>query len=181
MSEITRRSFLDQSAKGAAGVAAVAGAGNSVAASSVRTTQGDPVDKLHVGLIGSGGMGKSNLRDFLRLEEIECLAVADVDEQRVESGRSLVEERRGKRPDGYRDFRRIIDRKDIDAVIVGTPDHWHALPTIIACQAGKDVYVEKPLATSIEEGRAAQRKQCPSGLNCLRRKRLGGRPRGRVA
>ncbi|MCK4349410.1 MAG: Gfo/Idh/MocA family oxidoreductase, partial [Candidatus Krumholzibacteria bacterium] len=66
----------------------------------------------------------------------------------------IVEEARGKRPDGYKDFRRIIDRNDIDAVIVSTPDHWHALPTVLACQTGKDVYVEKPLATTIEEGRA---------------------------
>ena len=125
-----------------------------LAAPSVRTSQGDPIDKIGVGLIGSGGMGRGDLRDFLRLEEVDCIAVADVDERQIEVGKKLVEERRGKRPDGYRDFRKIIDRKDIDAVIVGTPDHWHALPTIYACESGKDVYVEKPLATSIEEGRA---------------------------
>jgi predicted dehydrogenase len=59
-----------------------------------------------------------------------------------------------KRPETAKDFRRIIDRKDVDAVLVSTPDHWHALPTIAACRAGKDVYVEKPLATTIREGRA---------------------------
>jgi len=99
-------------------------------------------------------MGKGDLRDFLRLEEIECLAVSDVDERRIAEGQALVEKARDRKPDGYQDFRKIIDRKDIDVVIIGTPDHWHALPTISACEAGKDVYVEKPLATSIEEGRA---------------------------
>jgi predicted dehydrogenase len=66
----------------------------------------------------------------------------------------MVEKARRLRPDEYKDFRQIIDRKDIDVVLVCTPDHWHALPTIMACEAGKDVYVEKPLATSISEGRA---------------------------
>ena len=158
MSKITRRGFLDSSAKISVGVAAAAGLGSSaVGAPSVRTSQGSPNEKLHLGLIGSGGMGRSNLRDFLRLDDVECLALADVDERQIGHGSKLVEERRGKRPDGYRDFRQMLDRKDIDAVIIGTPDHWHALPTIIACEAGKDVYVEKPLATSIAEGRAMVR------------------------
>ena len=58
------------------------------------------------------------------------------------------------RPDTVEDFRRVLDRKDIDAVVIATPDHWHAIPTILACQAGKDVYCEKPLAYRIGEGRA---------------------------
>ena len=53
-----------------------------------------------------------------------------------------------------KDFRRVLDRKDVDVVLIATPDHWHALPTVLACQAGKDVYVEKPLAKTIDEGRA---------------------------
>lgn len=153
MKKITRRGFLNESARVSTGIAAI-GAASATGAATVRTSQGSPNDRIHIGLIGSGGMGRADLRDFLRLEEIDCLAVADVDKRRIEEGVRTVEQRRGKRPDGYQDFRRLIERDDIDVVIVGTPDHWHALPTIHACETGKDVYVEKPLATSIEEGQA---------------------------
>ncbi|MCB1129188.1 MAG: Gfo/Idh/MocA family oxidoreductase, partial [Verrucomicrobiae bacterium] len=61
---------------------------------------------------------------------------------------------RGHRPDTVKDFRRVLERKDVDAILVATPDHWHALPTVLGCEAGKDVYVEKPLALTIAEGRA---------------------------
>lgn len=149
MAKISRRSFLDGSTKVSA-AAVAAGISHSAALS---TTQGSPNDQINVGLIGCGGMGGGDLRDFLRLSEIHCLALADVDDRHAAEKATMVEKSRGKRPDTYRDFRRILDRQDIDAVIVATPDHWHALPTIMACQAGKDVYCEKPLATSIKEGR----------------------------
>ncbi|HLV01185.1 MAG TPA: Gfo/Idh/MocA family oxidoreductase [Acidobacteriota bacterium] len=147
MKKISRRKFIGSSA-----VSGVMASSLTSAASS--TKQVSPNDKIHVALIGAGGMGKGDLRDFLRIDEVECLAVADVDESRVQEAKELVKERRGNTPDGYKDFRQIIDRKDIDAVIVATPDHWHALPTIYACESGKDVYVEKPLALTIQEGRA---------------------------
>ncbi len=147
MGKISRRSF----SKISAGAVAMAGIGNASAA--VRTSSASPNDKLTVGLIGAGGMGMGDLRDMLRIPEVDCLAIADVDTRRVEKNREAVEKLRGRKPDGYQDFRRIIERKDIDMVIVGTPDHWHALPTVMACQEGKDVYCEKPLATSIAEGR----------------------------
>ncbi len=111
-------------------------------------------EKLRIGLIGSGGMGTGDLATFLLNPEVECAVVCDVDQGRVAAAAKLVEEKRGKKPDGVKDFRSVLDRKDVDAVIVATPDHWHAIPTVLACQAGKDVYVEKPLATSIGEGRA---------------------------
>jgi len=150
MKSITRRNFLDTSAKVSA-VAAGLGAVSTGSAASNGAVSAN--DKINVALIGSGGMGRGDLRDFLRNPEIECLAIADVDTAQSAKGVELVEEMRGSRPDTFQDFRKILDRKDIDAVIVATPDHWHALPTIMACQAGKDVYCEKPLATSIEEGR----------------------------
>jgi predicted dehydrogenase len=155
MKKITRREFLENSTKALAGATAfIAGfetIGKKMAIAEKRIS---PNDKIHVALIGCGGMGKGNLYSFLRVPEIECLAVADVDAEHLEEGLQIVEDDRGNRPEGYKDFRRILDRKDIDAVIVAAPDHWHALPTINACQSGKDVYVEKPLATTIEEGRA---------------------------
>ena len=152
MKKITRRSFSKMSAGAAAAMAGIKGA-----SAAIRTSPVSPNDRLTVGLIGAGGMGMGDLRDMLRIPEVDCLALADVDTRRVEKNRSAVEKIRGKKPEGYQDFRRIIERKDIDMVIVGTPDHWHALPTILACQEGKDVYCEKPLATSIAEGRVMVR------------------------
>jgi predicted dehydrogenase len=111
-------------------------------------------DRVRVGLIGCGGMGKGDLAAFLLNAEVDCPVVCDVDDAMSAAAAKLVEEKRGRKPEAVRDFRRVIERKDVDAVIVATPDHWHALPTVLACQAGKDVYVEKPLATSIAEGRA---------------------------
>ena len=148
MKKITRRSFSKMSAGAAAAMAGIKGT-----SAAIRTSPVSPNDRLTVGLIGAGGMGMGDLRDMLRIPEVDCLALADVDTRRVEKNRSAVEKIRGKKPEGYQDFRRIIERKDIDMVIVGTPDHWHALPTVLACQEGKDVYCEKPLATTIAEGR----------------------------
>jgi predicted dehydrogenase len=142
MKKISRRQFIGTSALGLSlGPAALADLSKSG-------------DKIRVAVIGSGGMGRGNLATFLAFPDVECPVVCDVDEAMLARGAELVEQRRGKRPDTVKDFRRVIDRKDVDAVLISTPDHWHALPTVYACQAGKDVYVEKPLATSIDEGRA---------------------------
>jgi predicted dehydrogenase len=111
-------------------------------------------EKMRVGLIGCGGMGKGDLATFLLNNEVECPVICDVDDAQLAQGVALVEEKRGKKPETVKDFRRILDRKDVDVVLIATPDHWHALPTVLACQAGKDIYVEKPLATTIAEGRA---------------------------
>ncbi len=111
-------------------------------------------DRIRVGLIGCGGISRGDLSAFLSYPEVDCPVVCDVDDAQIAKGAALVEKLRGHKPDAVKDFRRVLERKDVDAVLVCTPDHWHALPTVLACQAGKDVYVEKPLATTIAEGRA---------------------------
>jgi predicted dehydrogenase len=108
-----------------------------------------PGEKVVVGLIGCGGMGNHHLRNLIARDDVEVAAVCDVFTPRYEQAAQLV----GGRCKGYQDYRYILDRNDIDAIWVATPDHWHALITIRGCQARKDVYVEKPLTTTVYEGR----------------------------
>jgi len=110
-----------------------------------------PSERVRVGMIGVGNQGMNNLRAFLG----DVVAVADVDAGRLARAKAVVEMVGGGKPcDASGDFRRLLDRKDIDAVVVTTPDHWHALATVLACEAGKDVYCEKPLGLTVAEGRA---------------------------
>src|SRR6185295_18724309 len=88
------------------------------------------------------------------VKNIECIAVCDVDDSQSSKAMKEVLEPASQKPElSTRDFRKVLEMKDLDAVIVSTPDHWHALPMVMACQAGKDVYVEKPLSLTIAEGR----------------------------
>jgi predicted dehydrogenase len=155
MQKISRREFLGDSTKASFSAAALATIFAPVMQEGIGQRQSAaPSERARVALIGCGGQGKADLAAFLRLPEVDCAAVADVDDSHLADGLKIISETRKKGAEGYKDFRKILERKDIDAVIVATPDHWHALMTILACQAGKDVYVEKPLATTIEEGRA---------------------------
>jgi predicted dehydrogenase len=147
----TRRRFLRHSVLWTAG-APLLGCLGPLASFSVGAAGAN--ERIRVGLIGSGSMGRGDLSAFLANPNVHCPVVCDVDDRMLGEGVRLVEGQRGIQPDAVKDFRRVIDRRDVDAVVVATPDHWHAIPTIFACQAGKDVYVEKPLATSIDEGRA---------------------------
>jgi predicted dehydrogenase len=104
-------------------------------------------ERVVAALIGSGGRGMG-LLGIHKDPRCTIAAVCDVDQQRTAAAQKKIGD-----CDGYQDFRRILDRKDIDAVLIGTPDHWHAPITIMACQAGKDVYCEKPLCRTIHEGR----------------------------
>jgi len=138
---INRRDFVKRVAFSTmgAGLAVSATGGKDVAAN----------DKIIVGVIGTGRMGTSNLEDFANQPDVEIAAVSDAYQTNLEKGLKATD---GKAK-SYRDFREVLDRKDIDAVVVATPDHWHALQMVLACQAGKDVYVEKPISTSVEEGK----------------------------
>jgi predicted dehydrogenase len=111
-----------------------------------------PSDRINVGVIGCNGQGFADLVAFLEHPQVECLALCDVDESVLNRRAADVEKMRGKKPANlYIDWRKLIDNKDINLVIVGTPDHWHCLQMIAACDAGKDVYCEKPLGRTIEE------------------------------
>src|SRR4051794_13840769 len=150
MTRSNRRTFLKTSAAGAAG-GVLATAVPRAAASQDRTAGANA--RVRVALIGCGGQGTSDLRNALRLGA-QVVALCDVDDEQTAKAAQRVLTDFSQTPDlKTRDFRRVLDRQDVDAVIVGTPDHWHALPTVLACQAGKDVYVEKPLALTIGEGR----------------------------
>jgi predicted dehydrogenase len=102
--------------------------------------------------MGVKGRGGGVLSTFASLGEVEVRYVCDIDEQVREAAIARVEQKTGKRPIGIKDYRQALDDKSLDALASGTPDHWHALPTIHACQAGKDVYVEKPDGHNIIEG-----------------------------
>ncbi|HRZ56743.1 MAG TPA: Gfo/Idh/MocA family oxidoreductase, partial [Candidatus Paceibacterota bacterium] len=149
MNNVSRRNFLRQSSVFAAGLPL---AGGLVLSPLPRAAAAS--EKVRVALIGSGGMGRGDLATFFLSPEVDCPVVCDVDDKQLAEAVKLVKEKRNATPETVKDFRRVLERKDVDAVVVATPDHWHALPTVMACQAGKDVYVEKPLALTIAEGRA---------------------------
>ena len=110
-------------------------------------------DRVRVGCIGIGLIGKRHLLDFLSQPDCEIAAISELYDPRLTEGIETAAEKQKTKPEGFKDFRRMLDSKNIDAVVVSTPDHWHALMTILACAAGKDVYVEKPLTLFIDEGR----------------------------
>jgi predicted dehydrogenase len=127
----TRRTFL--TALSAASYTRIAGANG----------------RVQVGFIGYGLIGSEHVRDFKNQSDADLIALCDVYQPRLEQGVAAC----GGHARSYSDFRKLLDDKDIQAVVVSTPDHWHALMTIMACAAGKDVYVEKPLTLFIKEGR----------------------------
>jgi predicted dehydrogenase len=150
VTSIDRRGFLGKSTAAAAlGLAAPFALGaekRKVAAN----------DKIRVALVGCGGMGMGDLSDFMRLPDFDVVGLCDPDAGRVEGALKAVA-KAGRPTAGIKtdkDFRNIVERKDVDAVIVGTPDHWHAYVLIAACANNKDVYCEKPLSHNIVEGRA---------------------------
>lgn len=145
MSETTsRREFVKKASLGALGLTILPSIYSKVAAS----------DKLRVAHIGLGGMGNSHMNWFANLPEVDIVALCDVDEIRLgETHKKLMGMKPGAKVDTYGDFRHILDRKDIDAITVATPDHWHAQIATLAFKAGKDVYGEKPLSYDMKEGK----------------------------
>lgn len=111
-------------------------------------------DRVRVGFIGVRNQGTGNLKAILRRSDAEVAGLCDVDSEVLARAAALVAEQIGSSVPSCSDYREMLDRADIDAVLITTPDHWHALPTVDACRAGKDVYCEKPLSLTVAEGRA---------------------------
>ena len=110
-------------------------------------------DRIAVAVAGVRGRGGGLLRAFASLSDVDVLYVCDLDPRVLDERAKGVEEQTGRRPEAITDFRKALDDESVDALVLGTPDHWHAIPTIMACQAEKDVYVEKPDGHNILEGR----------------------------
>ncbi len=142
MPSINRREFLGTAAL-AAGTVAMG-----------RSAYAAANEKVNVAVLGCG-RGASLAKHFAALPDAQVIAICDVDENRAGPLREEIEKQTGKRPEYVVDFRTLLDRKDVDALAVATPDHWHAPITIHSCVAGKDVYVEKPASHNINEGRLA--------------------------
>jgi predicted dehydrogenase len=153
MKTLTRRLLLKRTTQLAASTIAVPyivpssalGKGGSVA----------PSERLTMGAIGIGNQGMHNLKNFLTCEDLRVLAVCDVDTNHRIRAKTTVDSAYGNKGcSAYNDFQKILGRNDLDTVLIATPDHWHAILSIQAAKAGKDIYCEKPISLTIAEGRA---------------------------
>src|ERR1700759_1402060 len=146
----SRRQFLQQSSL-------LAGGALVLSPSAFARKRVSPADQINVGAIGINGMGFADLEAALKQPGVNVVALCDIDKNVLDQRlKSLAEKQHidTSKIKTYGDYRKLLEQKDIDVVIIGTPDHWHALIMIEACQAGKDVYVEKPVGNSIGECRA---------------------------
>lgn len=141
MAKSNRREFLGAAAAGSVAVARYARGA---------TTN----DSLKMGLIGAGGYGMNDTRAALKAGGVEMVAICDVDSGRLEENAAAIEKLQGARPRGFKHYADLLDTPGLDAVIIATPPHWHALPFIAAVRKGLAVYCEKPLAYDLREGRA---------------------------
>jgi predicted dehydrogenase len=141
---VERRELLKRAALGV-----IAGAGPDIVQGAQRATPVAPSDRVRIGFIGVGNFGTLNLRQFMSQPDVEVAAICDAHQSAVDQALAST----GGRAAAVRDYRALLERRDIDAVVITTPEHWHALMCIDACDAGKDVYVEKPVAHHIRDGR----------------------------
>jgi predicted dehydrogenase len=148
---LSRRTFLKSTAALAA---------PTIVTSAIRGEKA-PSRKITLGFIGIGAMGRFHLNGLVQSPDVKVLAVSDVVEERRASAKKTVEDHYAKDKskggykgcDAYNDFRDLLKRRDIDAVVIATPDHWHAIPCVMAAEAKKDIYCEKPLTLAIAQGR----------------------------
>src|SRR5271157_5151565 len=139
--EINRRDFMRRAAFATAGVSL------SMAGFSTTKVMGAN-DRIRLGVIGTGRQGTDDMQNFMH-QGVEVAAVCDVYQPNLDKGLAAA----GGKAKSFKDFRNVLDDKEIDVVLIATPDHWHALPMMEACKAGKDVYVEKPICVAVEEGK----------------------------
>ncbi|MCX8108471.1 MAG: Gfo/Idh/MocA family oxidoreductase, partial [Verrucomicrobiae bacterium] len=151
-SKLSRRRFLKRGVRLSVASSALLTAPNFFLNQTKAQSGESPSEFIRVGIIGTGGQGRSNMSTRTMIKHV--VALCDVDSGRLAEAQKQLKEKTGIEAKLYSDYRRMLEDKQIDAVLIATPDHWHALTTIHACQAGKDVYVEKPLSLTIEEGKA---------------------------
>ena len=140
---ISRRKFLGALGAGLAAPAIVRSGAIGTAA------RPSASDRVGIGFIGVGGMGSGHVGRYAKSKSHPAVAICDVDTAKREAAAARVGPECGK----HNDYRELLDRKDVDAVVIATPDHWHALPAVHACEAGKDVYCEKPLSLTVVQAR----------------------------
>jgi predicted dehydrogenase len=143
MTHLTRRQFV----KGAVG----AGLGMAMVGPMSRVRGAN--DEIRVAVVGINGRGGSHIGAFEEMDGVRVAALCDVDRKILDREAARFEKKYGHKVEGYVDIRKLLENKDIDAISIATPNHWHSLATIWACQAGKDVYVEKPCSHNVFEGR----------------------------
>src|SRR4026208_796198 len=140
----SRRAFLQYSAMAAGPVGSLIRPG---------MAKSSPNETVNVAVMGIRGQGAFHLKNYPKVPNVNVAAVCDIDERLFPKALAGVEAAAGKRPKTFTDIRRLLEDKDIDAISIAVPNHWHALATIWACQAGKDAYVEKPACYAIKGGR----------------------------
>jgi predicted dehydrogenase len=143
-----RRQFIKQTGITALGLGVVAAVPMDVLAAIRKTIS--PNDKIGVGLIGCKGMGWANLTSMLKISEVQCVALCDIDDTVLEQRKADLS-KINQSPAIYKDYRKLLEQKEVDVVIIATPDHWHCLMMTDACAAGKQMLVEKPVSNSIGE------------------------------
>ena len=140
--DVNRRQFLDRSARNAAGMAA----GVVGLASNMALADSAPNERVVLAGIGMRGQGKFLTSSMAAFPDVHIKTICDVDEAVIPAAVKSIEKEQGTPPGVVSDFRKVLDGPEIDGVVIATPDHWHAMMAIMACQAGKDVYVEKPVS-----------------------------------
>lgn len=165
MNRLTRRDFVQATSALAAAMGAGGGESFEIFGNDKPTTG----QKLRVAVVGVNGRGMDHVRGYLDKADSSVVAICDADEAAIGKAMKAVEQKNGKAPKYYQDFRKLIEDKEVDVVSIATPNHWHALMAIWAMEHGKDVYVEKPVSHNVWEGRRiveiarANKKICQTG------------------